>query len=70
MLWQGSGIEYTIRIIFVSMTTATVIEKLKSPEIRSVFARNHVRHAYLTGSFARGEAKESSDLDIIYVKEA
>lgn len=52
------------------MTTASVIEKLKSPEIRSVFTRNHVRHAYLTGSFARGEAKETSDLDIIYEKEA
>jgi predicted nucleotidyltransferase len=51
------------------MTTASIIKKLLSPEIRSVFMRNHVRHAYLTGSFARGDAKETSDLDIIYEKE-
>lgn len=52
------------------MTTDSIIRKLRSPEIRSVFARNHVRHAYLTGSFARGDAKEASDLDIIYEKES
>lgn len=52
------------------MTSASVIRKLRSPAIRSIFVRNHVRHAYLTGSFARNEAKESSDLDIIYEKEA
>lgn len=52
------------------MTSASVIRKLRSPAIRSVFVRNHVRHAYLAGSFARNAATDTSDIDIIYEKEA
>lgn len=36
--------------------------------MRNIFERNHVCHISLTGSFARGDATETSDIDIIYSK--
>jgi predicted nucleotidyltransferase len=38
------------------------------PAIQQIFRDNHISRAYLVGSFARGEATESSDIDILYEK--
>jgi predicted nucleotidyltransferase len=51
------------------MSPNAILDRLKSPEIRPIFTRNHIRRIYLTGSFARGDATSTSDIDIIYEKE-
>ena len=46
----------------------SLLSVLKSPEIREIFERNHVEHAYVVGSCARGEEREDSDIDVVFRK--
>lgn len=51
------------------MTSAEILTLLKTDSrIRGIFRRNHLRRAYLTGSFARGQQRPDSDVDVIYDK--
>jgi predicted nucleotidyltransferase len=46
----------------------SVLTHLRSQRVRDIFDRNHIERVYLVGSFARGEERDTSDIDLIFEK--
>lgn len=46
----------------------SVLTHLRSQRVRDIFDRNHIAKVYLVGSFARGEERDTSDIDLIFEK--
>lgn len=46
----------------------SLLNSLKSQAVREILVRNHVAHAYVVGSCARGEERVDSDIDLVFAK--
>ena len=54
---------------YFPMTRDMIVKKLQSPEARAIQKKYHIKHLWLTGSYARGDADESSDIDFVFEEE-